>query len=164
MIKESDKELVRKNAITKERLGKNPFLRKLEIKVNTVPKYGQYEKDKDGEYYTVQLELESDSYCRVYTDSERRLEMSVLSARAKDLLLWMIYETEAGCEWIWVNNKRYMRESSVKAYNTYKNALRELLMADFIQATVIQNAYWINPHYFFNGSRANAFPDKIVRK
>lgn len=153
-----------KPTIEQDKLGINPFLSNLKIPVHAVKMAGQYKKDKDGILLPLEVDLESDSSCRVYVDASRRRQMITLSARSKDLLLWVIYETDAGKEWIWVNYKRYMSECNVSSYNTYKKAIRDLVGKNFIQMTIVQHVYWINPHLFFNGSRVNRFPENVIKK
>lgn len=154
----------RKPDITAERLGDNPFLDKLKIPVNKLVLHGQYKPDKDGHHLPVEIEIEAEHFCRVYVDKDRRKNMIRLSPRSKDLLLWVIYEVKTGEEYIWINRPMYMEESGVKAYNTYKEALNELIRLSFLRLSVIHGVYWINPGIFFNGSRVNKFPDNVVRK
>lgn len=154
----------KKPEIDREKLGNNIFLTNLKIPVNKLTLHGQYKADKDGDILPVEIELERDMSVRVYIDSARRKQMVALSARGKDLLLWLVYELEGGKDYIWINKDRYMNECGVKSYNTYKEAVNELVRNSFIQATTVSRVYWINPHLFFNGSRINAFPDNVVRK
>lgn len=153
-----------KPVITKELLGKNLFLENLQIHVNKIVLQGKYISDGDGHILLAEQDFEKDTYSRVYNDSERRLKMMALSSRAKELLMFVIYETEIGLDHIWINRVRYMKENKVKAYNTYIEALKELIRQGYLAATAIHSVYWINPRLFFNGSRINAFPDKVVRK
>jgi hypothetical protein len=154
----------KKPEITDEKMGLNPFLPKLSIPVNKVTFKKQYARDKDGEWMPVEKELETESSCKVYLDKERRVSMTKLSARGKDLLLWIIYESENSSEWLWINKRRYMKEGNVTSINTYKSALVELIKAGYLLSSVIKDVYWINPRYFFNGNRVNKFPKNIVRK
>lgn len=154
----------KKPIIDESKLGVNLFLRHLKIPINKVTLNGQYKPDKDGDWLPVEVELEKDASCKVYVDSNRRKMMVVLSSRAKDLLLWLIYEVESGKDWLWINKDRYMTECNIKAYNTYKDARNELIQNSFLQATTTQGVYFINPHFFFNGSRINNFPKNVVRK
>lgn len=145
-------------------MGLNPFLGNLKIQVNKVTFERQYQKDKDGEWMPVEKDLEVDNSCRVYVGKDRRLKMINLSARAKDLLLWIIYEAESQSEWLWINKHRYMAESGVSSINTYKSALVELIKNGYLISSVVKDTYWINPDYFFSGNRVNKFPKNIVRK
>lgn len=156
---------IKKPEITEEKMGLNPFLSKLSIPVNKVTFEKQFYRDKEsGIVLPVEKELEVENSCKVYVDKERRLTMIGLSARAKDLLLWIIYETDNSSEWIWINKHRYMKEGGVSSINTYKGALVELIKTGYLLASVIKDVYWINPRYFFNGNRVNKFPNNIVRK
>lgn len=154
----------RKPEINEELMGLNPFLGSLYIAVNRVTFEKQYERDKDGVWLPVEKELEVDESCKVYLDKEKRINMISLSARAKDLLLWIIYESKNSSEWIWINKSRYMEEGRVSSINTYKSALVELIRTGYLLGSVIRDVYWINPKYFFNGNRVNKFTDNIHRK
>ena len=155
---------IAKPVITKEKLGINPFLTNLKVLVNNVKIAGQWSVDKDGDMLPVMMELEKVPFSKVFLDSERRNMMVSLSPRAKDLLLWVIYECEPNEDWIWINKTRYMSETGVSAHNTYIGAVNELIRHGFIIRTTITNVYWINPHYFFNGNRVKCFPNNIVSK
>lgn len=150
--------------IEKDRLGQNPFLINLRIPVNNITIPHQFKADGEGLVLPVEIELEKEVICKIYLDAARRKQMVEMSPRAKDLLLWIMYETDAGKDFIWINKTRYMVECGVKAYNTYKDAVRELVSHSFIQPTILLHVYWINPHLFFNGSRLLAFPDNVQRK
>ena len=153
-----------KPIIEEDKLGKNPFLVNLRIPVNKMVLSGQYKADKEGLLLPVEIELEKEVTCKIYLDAVRRKQMVAMSPRAKDLLLWVLYETETGKDWIWINKTRYMAECGVKSYNTYKDAVRELVSNGFIQPTILLHVYWINPHLFFNGSRINSFPRNLDKK
>ena len=154
----------KKPEITREKLGNNLFLSNLKIPVNKMVLPGRFTVDKDGDILPAEQEFERDTYSRVYNDADRRLKMSKLSPRATDLLMWVIYEADIGLDYIWINRLRYMKEKRVRAYNTYKEALNELCRNEFLAITTIQSVYWINPYFFFNGSRSNAFPNNVIRK
>jgi hypothetical protein len=154
----------KKPVINPEKLGNNLFILNLRVPVNKVKIAGHYKPDSDGDLLPVEVEYEKDPLCKVFVDSARRKMMVCLSPRAKELLMWLIYETESGQDWIWINRSRYMEECGIKAYNTYRDAVRELHGKSFIQPTTVGGVYFINPHFFFNGSRIAKFPDKVVRK
>lgn len=150
--------------IEEDRLGVNPFLSTLVVPVNKIIMSGQYRADKEGLILPVEVELDKDVSCKVFVDAGRRKQMVALTPRAKDLLLWLIYEVDSGRDWMWINYLRYMAECDVRSYNTYKTAVRELCIKNFLGTTVLNHVYWINPHFFFNGSRIAAFPGNVVRK
>lgn len=155
----------KKPSIDEKKLGKNPFLSSLKIAVNRVTSIDKYKFDKKDEIWEhAEMDWESVSFTRVYSDSQRRLLMVQLSPRGKDLLLWLIYEAESNKDWLWLNKTRYMEESNVKSINTYKEALNELIRENFITKSVISDVFWINPHFFFNGNRIKCFPENVVAK
>lgn len=150
--------------IEEDRLGINPFLINLKVRVNKIEIPHQFKTDKEGLVLPVEIELEKEVICKIYLDAVRRRQMVRLTPRAKDLLMWVFYETETGKDYIWINKKRYMLECRVRAYNTYKDAVRELVSCGFMQPTILLHVYWINPNLFFNGSRIKSFPDNVVKR
>lgn len=154
----------KKPEISNELMGLNPFLNSLKIEVNKVTFEKQFQRDKDGIWLPVEKELEIDKSCKVYLNKEKRLSVLSLSPRAKDLLMWIIYETEVSSEWVWINKKRYMSESGVSSVNTYKGALVELIKSGYILGSVIKNTFWINPDRFFNGNRVSVFSKNVKLK
>jgi hypothetical protein len=146
-----------------KKIGTNPFLFNLKIDVNKIPVNGAWKRDKEGIMLPMELELERAPFCKVFSDSKRRLEMVKLSPRAKDLLLWVIYEVDVNKDWFWLNRVRYMEESKVSSYNTYKSALDELLGANYLSPMYKQGYYWINPHFLFNGNRPTIFPKNVIK-
>lgn len=155
---------IKEPRFSKEDIGANPFCVKLKIEVNRVTFEKQYARDKDGVWLPVEKELEVAQSCKVYISKENRGRIFLLSPRAKELMMWLIYESESNSEWIWINKVRFMKESKISSINTYKGALRELIKLNYIQASVIKDTYWINPECFFNGNRVNVFTENIVRK
>lgn len=156
-----------KPAIDESKIGINPFTQNLKIPVNELISDKYLSKERYGdELITVpaELEYEACSYSKIFLDAARRKRVTELTARAKDLLMWIIYELEAGKDWIWLNKGRYMNENRVNSVNTYKSALKELISSSFISATQYTNTYWINPDIMFNGSRIKKFPNNLVYK
>ncbi len=115
----------------------------------------------DGIYVPVEIELERDEYCKIYTKSENRKIVAQLSPSAKSLFLWIVYELENGKDYLWLNKRRYMEENSVSSINTYKKAIAELARLTFVCASIVKDVYWINPKLMFSGSRINKYPKNI---
>lgn len=152
-----------KPVINEAELGKNPFLVGLEVPVNKVKSEDRYKQD--GElWFKSDYEYDADPHCKIFVDKARRLATVELSPRTKDLLLWVMYEAKAGKDWLWINKDRYMEESSVSSLNTYRGAVKELIKFGFLNKTIVSDTYWLNPMYFFHGSRIKAFPDNIKIK
>ena len=153
-----------KPKVDEDIIGSNPFVANLKIYIRKVPLAGQWKRDEDGDMLPAEMEMEIDPVCKMYINPALRKEVNKLSPRAIDLLMWVVYSTEPGVDWLWLNRKRYMDERGVKAYNTYKDAVRELVGNNFLQPTIYQGVYWINPVFFFNGSRINKYPKNVVKK
>lgn len=156
-----------KPKIDESKMVLNPFARSLKIPVNELVSGKYWEKtDSDGVPVVApaEMEYEAGNYCKVFIDAARRDMVAMLSARAKDLLLWFIYETETGKDWVWINKGKYMKDNGVKSINTYKSAIKELMSGGYISPTIYQNTFWINPYVFFNGSRLKKYPNNLIIK
>lgn len=153
-----------KPKFNQELLGVNPFVDSLKIPVSLLEFKSQYKKDKDGILLPVVMEVEYDKICKVYIDSERRLKTNELSPRAKELLLWLYYETKPNEDYLWIHRTRYMKENNISSPNTYRAAVNELITHGFIVRTVVNAVYWINPALFFNGNRITKYPTKIIHR
>lgn len=152
-----------KPKFTEAELGKNPLATHLRIVAvrRTMP--GQYTYDKQ-EKIMVNSEplLERVPITKLYADSERRRQFCLLSARAKELLSWVMYSVKHDQDYVWINRKRFMQENQIKAVNTYKAAENELVVNHFLFHTTKTGVFWINPHYFFQGNRLEKYKDKVV--
>jgi hypothetical protein len=149
--------------IKEDKLGSNPFLKDLSVPVNKVKSEDRFKQDGE-EWYKGEYEFDADVYCKVFSDSTRRKAMAKLSARGKDLLLWLIYEADKGKGYLWINKDRYMQECGITSMNTYRSALNDLLANDYLIRSAILNVFWINPSFFFNGNRIKAFPENVKVK
>lgn len=158
-----------KPSFDEDDLGENVFLDKLEIVVHRVKSSDKYKihdaaGGEEAIYELANYDYEAVPYCKIFADAERRLKMVSLAPRAKDLLLWIMYECKVGKDYIWVNKVRYMEENGIGSINTYRTALNELIKKKYIGLTVVSDTYWINPTFFFNGNRIKAFPDNVKVK
>ena len=142
-------------------LGENPFVRSLVVQVSQIEYKSQFKKDKDGDLLPVIGELEYEKICKVIVSPERRLKTNKLSPRAKELLLWLLYEADTNKDYLWINRVRYMNENNISSLTTYRSAVNELITNCFIVRSVVNAVYWINPDLFFNGNRINKFKDNI---
>lgn len=146
-----------------DELGINPFLSSLEIPVSKIKSDDRF--TKDGElWYKANFEFDADNSCKVFSDSVRRLKMVKLSARGKDLLLWLVFEADKGKDYVWLNKDRYMEECKISSMNTYRSAVNDLIRNAYINRTVVTDIFWINPTLFYNGNRIKAFPDNVKEK
>ena len=54
-----------------------------------------------------------------------------------------------------------MEECNV-SINTTEEAIKELIKASIIIPTVVKGVYWINPRFFFKGSRIEKYKDYLT--
>ena len=115
-----------------------------------------------GDLVPSEVELERDSYSKVYIKPENRRIIAQLSPSSKSLFLWVVYEMEQGRDYLWVNKRRYMEENDITSINTYKKAMAELVRLTFLCASIVKDVYWINPRLMFCGSRINKYRDHLI--
>ena len=153
----------KKPVFIESQLGNNPFVKTLVIPVYTLVFEQQFKKDKDGDFLPVKKKVDYNSIAKLYNSSSNRLHINQLPISSKELLLWIIFELEAGKDYIWINKKRYMEEVKIKSINTYKSAIAGLLHEDFrlLKPTIIEDVYHINPEFFFCGDRVGKYPNNI---
>lgn len=158
--------------IDPKKLGKNPFIEHLVITVSKLAIKDQYTVEKirldDGSFDKVYLPAfspaESDEMTRVYTCSTNRKELSVLSARAKELYMFLLYNIDYNEDWVWLNRALYMKENNISATNTFITARNELVALGVISIAVKKDVFHINPKYFFKGNRINKFSKQVKEK
>lgn len=155
--------------IDESKLGINPFLDYLRIWAIRVDESRElFEKDsgvvvsiENKANITTIREYDVEHYFRGFNKSENRLSVMGLSAKAKDLLWFIVYELKAGRSYVVVNVKRYLEEVKVSR-KTYRRAVLDLIAASIIAPTSITNVFYINPAMFFNGNRIKKFPEKVL--
>lgn len=166
-----------KPEFTEQELGKNPLVDK-NFTINTrklkrskkVIELESVRKDEDNivtygdtiNYETIYT-IEAENFTKVFTKAAYRLHIMNLSSRARDLYLWLIYELDPGKDYLWLNEERIRTELNV-SYNTLKGALQDLIKEIIIVESAIKGVYWINPLFFFNGSRLDKYQDKLKDK
>lgn len=153
---------VKKPNIDEKNLPKNPFSNSL-----TIPVVGKVLEDhykiKDDVKLPYEIELEYTRFFKVYSTKAHRMIVNNLQPSTKELFLWLMYTIEYGEDYVWINKKRYMEECSV-SLNTYKKSIKEMIRYGLIVPMgLYDNTYWINPDFFFKGSRVNKYPDKVQR-
>lgn len=157
------KKRIKKPKVTDKQLGGNPFagVDRLQILVRGVYSEDAFTKDGDGDWLPAEYDHEEVSFTKFFKSSDRRLEIGKLETCSKALLLWLMQTVEVGKDWVWINKERYMEEDGVSR-NTYTKAVNDLIRNQLILPTVVRDVYWINPHYFFNGSRIRKYPKNLV--
>lgn len=145
---------------------KNPFTQKkiLSIEVSNIIDKSAFIRHHDGVLLHKVVTVEREPAAKVYQTPENRKAVSKLSNNAKSLFLHIIYRLEPGQDEVTLNIKNYMSENKINSINTVKSAISELHQNQIIHQTN-QNAknhtIFINPNFFFSGSRIKAFPENL---
>lgn len=153
----------KKPTIDEKKFLVNPFSYTLDIPVVKSDDLSRFIKDSDGDLVWAENTFEYDKSVKVYVSSSRRKVMNQLSPNACKLLGWVEQELDYNKDYFWLNKARYMKETGV-AYNTYKKSVGELQQYGFISLSVVNDVFWINPHFFFFGNRVSKYPKSVKIK
>ena len=146
------------------RLGINPLVGDdFVISVGRVVHKNGFKKD-GAELVPFEYDMERDKKVSVYTHTSLRAAVSNLSGLGKSLFLWLLYEVDYGRDYIELNKGRYMLENGLKSEWSYRKGRNELIRCNIICSTVVRGVYWINPSYFFAGSRTKKYPSRVRLK
>lgn len=152
-------------------MANNPFAETFRIPVNRVT--DKRYTVKEGELKHVSYDMETTQCVKLfYTPDEICIDgkikdgtiktLAKLPMGAKNLLFYVMTHLEVGQDWIRLNRAHYMQTYSVGSVNSVKKAEDELCLRCLLnQHKVYKDVYWINPKYFFSGSRANNFPQAV---
>ena len=114
-------------------------------------------------YKTLHVNKYNSNFVKVFNTSKNRKKISSLSSKSKDLFLWLLYSIEESKDYVKIDKERYMEESKT-SLNTFKKSVEELIKESIISSTIYRDIYWINPLFFFNGSRYEKYKDHVVEK
>lgn len=142
-------------------LGINPFteILKIEVRKTVIPHC--YKKEGDI-FLPLMKTAEKATVTKFYNNAESRFLINKLPLRSKELLLWIMHEIKYGKDYIWINKERYMEECSINSYNTYKDAIKELVKYKLLNITVVKDVYWINPSLYFKGDRIEKYSKNVI--
>lgn len=150
--------------IVEEKLGVNPFISGLVIKVRAIRSGYVPDGEDEGVLVDNVVELERDGYVKVFDGADERVIMAGLSYRALQVWMWMLYTVKSGKDYLWVNVVRMMEECGMKSVKTHKAAITELCRYGYIAPCVgHKNVYWLNPSMAFKGSRIKKYPGNVVK-
>lgn len=149
----------KKPKVDKNDLGANPFLTSFILPMKKNIGRG-FERDDDVWLNSTYI-MEARPFTKLYNTAELRDVTILLSASAKTLLFWVLYNVEEGADHIWINKKYFMEKSKITSINTYKSALTELIRYGYLCYTVVGDVFWLNPEFFFNGNPAKRYEKNI---
>ena len=150
----------KENIVLKQNIEKkNPFLDVLVIPVihcignATVDKNGIIKQDEYNiEYYDVVSLIQVPDVIEL---------ISNLKDRSQRLLFHIINILPVNQSYFDFNRKYYKRINNIESETTVTLAIGELMDNKIIAKSNMQNRFYINPKYIYNGSRIKQYPDKI---
>lgn len=105
--------------------------------------------------------IEQDKSVRIYNKSKNRKIRSSLSDKALRLLNWLELTIEPGKDYVYFNLELYKSENNLKADNTIKAALDELITKNIVALTKVKRYFWLNAEFSYSGNRLNKYPNKV---
>lgn len=150
----------KREAEIERRLPENPFTRTLIIPVSATYSFTAYVK-VDGVKVPKPIYPDKSPHVKLFYDCDAADKVFGLSERAKNLYLYILYSLTSGRDWITLDASRYKTKTGVKSRATLAKAKEELYKARFIDPTSIRSIYFINPAYFFAGSRSVKFSNHL---
>lgn len=159
--------------ITKDNIGFNPFESDLVVNVTNVIKKV---KNKYGNDDIDPYSYEATPFTKIFDVNGNKDVIDRLSIRGKELYLFLLHHIQGGKDYIHIDKKSYMKKMGIKSLNTFKVAVGELTklypadkypkgegsLERFIYPhSVFTDIYWINPKYFFKGSRIEKYPNSV---
>lgn len=146
----------------KIQMGINPFISGLAI---AITKKKTEVINKFGDLDVIEHDLEATVYTKVFMVEAARKQMAELPIRSKELYLFLIHSVGSATDYLWIDSDEYMEQMGIKAKNTYKAAINGLCEGLYIQPHhKLKDVYWINPHFFFKGSRILKYKNNLQFK
>lgn len=109
-----------------------------------------------------EFEMDADACAKMFIATLNRQAVAGMNTRAKELLLWLLFELDSGRDWLWINQDRYMEENNITSVTTFRGAVAELVNNRYIfPHAKYKDVYWINPRMMFRGSRVNKYPSSV---
>lgn len=145
--------------IDESTMGVNPFIENFEIyvtkKTSKVINAIGYITVKD-------FDLEKTPYTKIFEVEGAKKQVCDLPIRSKELYLYFIHSIKGAKDYLRIDKDAYMKQMGIKSVNTYKEAIKGLSDNSYIYPHYsLRDVYWINPHFFFKGSRITKYPDAV---
>lgn len=142
----------------------NPFVQSFRIPVTRVTDKRYSTKHTRVEH--VVYDMETTQCVKIfYTPDEGAIPgtlktLAALTQGGKNLFIYVLAHLEMGQDWIRINRSFFMKHYNVSSINTVKKAEKELCRACLLnRCEDYKDVFWINPKFFFSGSRVKNFPD-----
>lgn len=142
-------------------LYKNDFIHDLKLIYTEMQDKKTYIKTYDNilipAVYKVEYQLKTNLFI-----SKKNTEIILsLNHPALQLFLFIAHNLKANQDIITINRKRFIKQTN-SSKSSYLRATKELTQKQIIKTTDtgIQDEFYINPAFLFNGSRLKKYPDK----
>lgn len=155
----------KKEVALEARLPVNPFLNGLDIPATSRLTFDEFQAADESGFRSPQRQLiDRSPHCKIFYDSEAIGIVDRLSECAKSLLWYMVFRLRYSKDYIKLDSKEYGAATGVKSRTTFAKAKNELYRLRFIEPTSVRSIYFINPAYFFAGSRTAKYPKNCTIK
>lgn len=152
----------KKEIIDESRLIKNPYEYTLVIPVSKYTNPKEFIKQgEDGIVVNSSFYLERVQSAKLFYSTGAKEYVYNLSDKAQRLYLYILYNLLNNKDYVQINKENYMTKNGIKAENTYREALKELIRYNFLCLTEYKTVFWINPNLFFCGNRIKKYPSNI---
>lgn len=140
------------------RLPDNPFLSTLVIPATSRLSFEEFlEADKEGFRGPKPQLLDRSPHVKFFLDSDALPVVNMLSECAKSLFIYILTQMRYAKDYVKIDAKAYGAVTGVRSRTTLAKAKSELYRLRFIEPTAVRSIYFINPAYFFCGSRTRKF-------
>lgn len=138
----------------------NPFIRDLYLSTSKI-KSGFYKNEEEEDMYLpANKVVEVTPHIKLYVNSGIKDIAFKLSARGIRLLMWIMLNLKTKKDIIYVNYTKIMKDIDCSAM-TVREGIKDLVRAGLVSPTSENNIIWVNPSYFFRGSRINKYVNKV---
>lgn len=152
--------------IDESKLGSNIFVNKLTIDVTKVYNHNKHKPSKSGVMLPETHFIDRTPNTKLFHAQGIKDSVYGLDNPSKSLLLFILLNLQSGKDYIRINRQHFMNKHGIKSENTYRAALKDLCLKEFIYPTIPypKEVFWINPSLFFCGNRTTKYPDNLVVK
>lgn len=152
--------------IDESKLTNNPLAQGLKIPVTRIYDDKRLKPDRDGIMLPIFHHLERQQCVKIYYTPKLKKALIKLSPGAKDLFTFILTSLESSIDYVILDKEKYMHTYKISSVNTFKKAVSELCINAFIYRTeqYPKDVFWINPNFYFCGSRVNKYPNNLSLK
>jgi hypothetical protein len=151
----SDFDIMAKSNIDVDNLGNNPLCEGFFFEVTEVT---ERRRSGDKIYYQDRMEC-----TKIFHAAGLNEKVDRLSATSQTLLFAILRNMKEGIDYIILESDKTMKSAGISSINTYKKCISELCNERLIYRHYEHTKlFWINPAYFFCGSRPTKYPDKKI--